>query len=375
MTRVVLASFDAVPSSKGAAQHILQNARILSKRYEVSLVTLGDEPLPDHRHLVVRLNEPNWLRRALAFRERLERVFELHEFDVHHVRSPWEGLAVKFGERILYEVNGLASIEAAYRHPRLVESPDIRAKLRRLEHALFDRATRLATPSDVTRSYLVDQGVDAGRIDVVPNAPTIPVPARVAPSLNPDTVRLVYIGTLTSWQGLGDVLSVLREPAGRFGAKRIVLTLVVTASSLQRRELERWSRRLGEGVELVLEPPRGVGELAELLSAQDIGLAPLVPCERNLVQGAMPLKILDYMAAGAAVLAPEMPVVRTLLGDGYPLYRRYSRSDLARTLEALASSAGMRRELGEMGRCRATDVFSQRRQRDALLGVYDRLTT
>ena len=70
MSRVVLASFDVVPSAKGASRHILRNAEILREAgHEVSLVTLGRGPAPGYRHRPIPIEEPNWLRRALAFRE------------------------------------------------------------------------------------------------------------------------------------------------------------------------------------------------------------------------------------------------------------------------------------------------------------------
>ena len=54
----------------------------------------------------------------------------------------------------------------------------------------------------------------------------------------------------------------------------------------------------------------------EHLCASDVVLAPLILNDRNLVQGCCPLKIIEGMAAGAAVIASDLPVVRELGSDG-----------------------------------------------------------
>lgn len=378
----MLASFDAVPSAKGASQHILANAEILGARFDVSLLTLGAAPIPGRRHLPVALDEPNWLRRALAFRERARRVFEENRFDVHHVRSPWEGLAVPPGSRVVYEVNGVPSVEAVYAHPAVASRPGLRDKLRRLEDALLERAELVLTPSEVTRGYLEDRGADPARLVVVPNAPAIdpiaPVdpideadPLEPAPRSEEGPVRLCYVGTLSLWQGLESALAALAPLASSPPA--FELTIVSPSAERHVRRVAKQADRLGLSGRVTFRGPLPLPELAAFLASQDAALAPLLPCERNLVQGSMPLKILDSMAAGLPVVAPDMPVARSLLGDDYPLYRRYARSSMTELLASLLRSPELRASLGARGRERALSLFSRAHQRDALLGAYGRL--
>ena len=91
MKHVALASYDLVPSSKGASQHILANANHLKDQYRVSLITLGKHPLYGWRHLPIDITIPNWLIRAKEFHRRCSDIFAKNHFDVYHVRSPWEG--------------------------------------------------------------------------------------------------------------------------------------------------------------------------------------------------------------------------------------------------------------------------------------------
>lgn len=366
----MLASFDRVPSAKGASQHILANAAALMPDHHVSLVSLGETPTPRvHRHLPVHIEERNWLRRALAFQRRMHQIFARTPFDIYHVRSPWEGLAVPAGKPLIYEVNGLASIELPYHHAALHTRPALVDRLRTLEDALIDRADHLVTPSTVTRAYLIDRGATPDRVHLVPNRPTLdlssldegPTPRAAGP------LRLIYIGTLTAWQGMWDLIKAL----SRLDAP-VELTVATAARKTQRRALERQARRGNVTLHVIdAVPAPGLGKL---LRAHDVAVAPLTPCARNLVQGCMPIKLLDYMAAGLPILAPDMPVVRDVLGPDYPLYRRYSRNHMRQSLQQLIDDAALRSSLRALGHRRVM-CFAPSVQRDALRSVYDLLTS
>lgn len=365
--KIVLASFDRVPSAKGAARHILQNRSHLAAMGEVSMVTLGTEPL-DRHHLALDLTEPNWLRRGLLFFDRVRRVFQKTPFDVYHVRSPFEGLAVPKGAPLVYEVNGLASIETAYHHPGVRAVPSVRDKLRRMELSLLDRAALVLTPSRVTRELLLDLGVPPERVRVIPNAPTVTpsaaVPASAARDAS-DPLRLCYLGTLSPWQGLAWALSPLAKLP--FPFRLIVRT---PSGERARRELSKRVHKLGLSDKVELLDPLPIEELGPWLATQDVALCPLRPCERNLVQGGMPLKLLDAMAVGLPVVAPDLPIVRDVLGDDLPVFRRHSESDFAARISALAGSPELRRDEGQRGRQRISERFSLEHQGAALLDAY-----
>lgn len=368
MARVVLASFDRVPAPKGASAHILTNVALLAARHDVSLVSLGDAPVPGVRHLPLALPEPNWLRRALVFHERLVRVFDENPADVYHVRSPWEGLAAPAGEPLVYEANGFMSVEAAYHFPRVPALPGLREKLRRLEDALLDRATLVVTPSEVTADHVEDRGVERARVRVVPNSPSTPIAAG-PPALEaraPGPLRLVYLGTLSPWQGLEELLRALPRATAPFH-----LTILTGAPERRRRRLLRKAARLGLGDRVTVRPAVRPAELQAALREHDVGVVPLVPCERNLVQGCMPIKLLDLMAAGLPVLAPDLPVVRHVIGPDLPLYRRAAPDALLALLATLAADAPLRHALGQAGLERVRARFSPDAHRAALLDLYD----
>lgn len=382
MSRVLLASFDRVPSPKGASQHILANARHLAERHEVSLLTLGDAPMPGWRHMTVTPGEPHFLDRALAFRRHVESVLAMapRPFDVVHVRSPWEGLAVPFGQPLIYEVNGLPSIELVYRFPHLGRQPALIERLRHQEVALMERARAIVTPAPRTRDYLVERGVDPDGIHVVPNAPSFaPQPqdeavvreARGAPD---DPLRMVYLGTLHEWQGVGMLLRALSHlPGPQDGGVAWTLDIFTGANRAQRKALVRQARRRGLAERIALHEPLSHDALREALRGFDLGLAPLTPCSRNLVQGCMPIKLLDYMAAGLPVVAPQMQVVRDTVGPDYALHARHGRVALTRALQECLGDPERRAELATLGLQRVREHFSSAHQKRALLEVYARV--
>lgn len=362
MARVLVASFDRVPAPKGASQHILATVDALrADGHRVSLLSLGEAPIPGLNHLPLRIAEPNWLRRAQRFSAEVEAVIARRPFDVVHARSPWEGLAVPYGQPLIYEVNGFASIEMSYHHPELLRAPAVAERLRWMELATLDRAAAVVTPSEVTAGYLRDLGVAPERIWVVPNAPSFaPLPPR-GPGSGP--VRLVYHGTLTAWQGLAELLR--RLPA--------LLELDWTLDILTGDRRVRWLRKAvdkhGLSGRTTIHAPLSGAALGAFLAGCDVGLAPLTPCGRNLMQGCMPIKILDFMAAGLPVLAPDIPVVRRILGTEAPLYAAWSRTRCVEQLRAWITQPQLRAAWAAQGAERVA-TFSKARQADGLRAVY-----
>ncbi|MEZ4322888.1 MAG: glycosyltransferase [Myxococcota bacterium] len=363
--KVLLASFDPVPAPKGAARHILRNHAILTALgHDVSLLTLGDAPLPGLRHIALNPPGDTWLERAVAFHRACAPVLERNAFDVVHVRSPFEGLAVPAGIPIVYEVNALYSVEIPVHFPDLLGQPAFREQMRNAELLLLDRAAAVITPSPVTARYLEDLGMPGAT--VVPNCPSIARVPRV-PRAADTPVRMVYIGTLAPWQGLHQALRCL----GRL--THLDWTLDVLTGASRSKWVAKLAAKQGIADRVRLLDPLPAHALGPALARYDLGLAPLTPSERNLVQGCMPVKLLDYMRAGLAVLAPDIEVVTHILGTEAPLYRAWSRTSLTETLEHLATTDLS--ALSVQMQQRVESCFDEAVQAAALTGVYARQLT
>ncbi len=109
-----------------------------------------------------------------------------------------------------------------------------------------------------------------------------------------------------------------------------------------------------------------------LIREADICLAPLMPTERNTVQGCNPVKLFEYMACARAIVASRLPVIQEVLSDGDDalLFSPSKPSRLADCLLKLASDEALRTQLGAAAREKVTDRFQWRHANSALIEVY-----
>lgn len=310
--RVFYATFDEVPSLKGASVHVLAACRHIPREHELHLFTLGDIALPQSPRFVHRpqaLSEPNYLRRGLAFRQRVESALSALRPEVVHFRTPWEGLAaVRSGLPCVYEVNGLPSVELPQTWQDLPASA--LAIFHRWEAECLAAARAVVCPSPRIRDFLVTTFGEelVNKIQVLPNGYD---PVRPSGPRSPSPrLRMVYLGTLHPWQGVSWMLRGLAALRGR-----CTLDLYAPLHRAFTEHLERRIRRYGLADFVRLHPPLHRGRLARLLPDYDVGLAPLLKDDRNTRQGCCPIKILDYLAHGLPVVASDLFVVRQLVSD------------------------------------------------------------
>lgn len=377
LSRVLYVSFDEVPAPKGAAVHIQHFAAAIAEVADLTLVTARSgrhdhESAGSFRHLQFGVHEENFLDRVMTFRRKLADLLRAETFQVIHFRSIWEGaVAASLGgpARLLYEVNALPSIELKYLYPGVAASRELFHKLRNQELSLLVAAHRILTPSPVTAQFVARQGVRIEKIRVVPNgvdAALFSPPA--AEPLSPP-LRLLYAGTLAPWQGLEMLYRAMRAVGGQCG-----LTLRVVGHS-RKHWLRRHRRlvaklKLEDRVEFCEAAPQT--ELAALVRQAHICVAPLRANDRNTVQGCCPLKLLEYAAAGRAILAADLPAVRALLEPGVHalLYNPRKVSHLKKALLELAGDPDLRGRLGAAARERVLAGFTWQSARSQLLACY-----
>jgi glycosyltransferase involved in cell wall biosynthesis len=218
-----------------------------------------------------------------------------------------------------------------------------RRALLRLAMRPADRVVAVWTAGqDVLRQVL-----PADRVVLVDNG--VPLEAYAEPEQGHEPPRLLYVGLLTPRKGVVDLL---------------------TASRLLReRGVEHELRLLGG------TPDEGPGALAEVRKALD-GSAQLLgvrepeemPAEYAMADvfclpswwEAMPLSVLEAMAAGLPVVASDVGDVSRVVVDGITGYVVPSKDPerLAATLEPLLTDPALRRRMGAAGRARVTDLFS-----------------
>jgi len=384
MIRVLYTAFDIVPSPKGASTHILHNLRgLVNGNFDVHLITPNDGLLPTEDTIdgarITRVSQnltQSYLERAIHFGQAVIHQASLQKYDVVHYRSVWGGLQLaqnkkRFGYKTLFEVNGLPSVELKYHYPGI--EPELLMKIKEQELAALHLSDAIICPSHVTRDYLSSLGVDRKQVTVIPNGVN---PSDFSPSNLPARESrvpvLLYIGTLADWQGLDVVVKSLPHILEKHPVQ---LRIVGRGRSRQRKLLAKQIRKLGVDEHVVVEPAVPHHEVPALVAESDICVAPLGLNDRNVTQGACPIKVLEYMAAGRPLLASNMPIVRELVREDVDalLFSPNDPEDLARQVLMLLDDLELSKRLAESASQRALTKFTWHESQKKLLKVYGKL--
>ena len=158
---VLYASFDPVPSAKGASVRIQQFYAALQEKYpESHLVTLKgnfyQKKQDIKNHLVFSLAHANFLQNADSFGKKIKFMIENENWDVVHVRSIWEGMPAAFlrngGKfKLIYEANGFPSIELKYYFPSVAKNKKLLSTFSDEEKFCMEAADAIITQSGTTK--------------------------------------------------------------------------------------------------------------------------------------------------------------------------------------------------------------------------------
>jgi glycosyltransferase involved in cell wall biosynthesis len=397
--RALYAAFDRFPSRKGAAIHIDRFARTLFAHAGGGvLFALGAADLPSHQFddlegdgqefpsatsknhragvEIVRFSEevPNFLERTRRYGSALSAAVDALEpsLEIAHFRDPWSGVAIALrpGRRYatVFEVNALPSVELPYLFPAV--APATLAKVRAMELACCAASEVIVTPSQTTAGFLAQLGIGTEKIRVIPNGADLHLP-HPRPAGAPSRY-LLYFGSPQSWQGVD---TLLRAFARLADFTDLQLVICGSRQSKAWRRHERLAAKLGVDGRIVWHYELHGAELAGWVQHAAVSVAPLTDSPRNVVQGCAPLKIVESMAAGTAVVASDVPPVRELITDrenGW-LVHPDRPGELARALRILLDQPALARRLGEAARATIERDFTWERSTNALRALYGSL--
>lgn len=235
-------------------------------------------------------------RAATAFKPDV--IYE--RYNLYHLAGAL--LARRRGLPFLVEVNApLAQERTRFNNLRL-------ARLARWAEAFVWRSADHVLPvTQVLAEHVAAAGVPAERLVVIPNGidPDEFPPPAPGGAAKADELVLGFVGFVREWHGLD---AVVRAIAAWRGQPR--LSLVVVGEGPARADLERLAAELGVSERLRFTGLAGRDEIHRLIAGFDIALQPAA------VPYASPLKVLEYMAAARAIVAPDQPNLRELLEDG-----------------------------------------------------------
>jgi len=387
---VAYVSFDVVPSHKGAAIHIESFVRALAQAQankktnrKVELVTVAAQATamtrvnwPNVNHTVLPAVGKTLIDRVLCFQAHLRTWLQGRAFETIQVRSIFEGMVIAQNKEqlcrsLIFEVNGMPSIELKYRYPKVADDLELMNKLLVQEQICLETADHIVTPSPITQQYLINRGISAAKIQVIPNGINLSClsyqPPRPIPTIQ--ILNMLYFGTLSAWQGVELAIEALALYRREHDAQ---LTIVGPARGQQAEQLMKLARKLGVAEQVHILPAKPQAELTALMHQADVIIAPLKANDRNLVQGCCPMKVLEGMGSGTPMITSNLPVTLSL-GENekhFLAVRPGSAKAIKDAMLRLRTDLALRMRLSREGRSHVVSHYSWERSHQALLQLH-----
>nr|WP_321226165.1 glycosyltransferase family 4 protein [uncultured Psychroserpens sp.] len=318
-------AFDVFPSQKGAATHIEHCLKALQNTLNTGLlICLGNDDMPafqfdeDRNLYVYRWKEKvvNFLERTQKFQKAIIEVLNLplcENVKLVHFRDIWGGIPVlEFNNRFktVFEVNAFQHIELPNRYPTI--SATVLEKIKQREQFCITNADTIITPSNITQAFInFHFEAVSNKIKVIPNGVTIYDIEISKKKVDLNSPYILYFGALQKWQGIKTLFKAFKE------LEDLEIRLVICASVPEKRTdvYKELAKNIGISEHIDWFYELNKKELAVYITNALLTVAPLVACDRNIVQGCNPLKILESMSYGTPVIASDIPVVRELIKD------------------------------------------------------------
>lgn len=291
---------------------------------------------------------------------------DLADVELLHAHSPMLcGMAALRARRrlalpVVYEVRGLWEETMVRDRGRGRLSPRY-LLARTMERRVCRRADAVVTISKGLRTDLIQRGVPADKIRIVPNGVDTETlaPRRESPGWRSDRglsegPLILYLGALRRYEGI----AVLIEAFAGLKSEVPSAQLLIVGQGEDRDRIEGRANALGQGVAVL--PPVPHDSVAEFYASADVVVYPRL--STRATELVTPLKPLEAMAMGKAIVASDVGGLRELLADGETahLVRPGSVGALAKALLALLGDEAERRRLGHKARQVVQERFDWR---------------
>lgn len=311
-------------------------------------------PLPRYRNRLARMVLGGW---------RAWRAASSIPADVYHIHDP-ELLPValaliRSGRAVVYDAHEDVTATAPTKSWLPVGTRRLAGRLARwLERAVARRGAGIVAATEhIARSISAEAVVVANYPDLhsfsAPAAPRDPLVA--------------YVGGLTEARGIGDLVDAMAQVPADLGAR------LALAGRFEPPSYEQQLRRRAGWERVDFHGWLESDEVATLLGQAAIGVAPLHPLPNHVRSS--PIKLFEYMAAGAAVIASDFPGWRHVVaGSGCgELVPPADPGALGAAITALLRDPPRAAAMGRRGRHAVETRYHWSSQLANLVGVYERV--
>jgi glycosyltransferase involved in cell wall biosynthesis len=213
------------------------------------------------------------------------------------------------------------------------------------ERWICSHSTLTIVVSQVIKAFLIRQGVPGDKIVVLPNGVN---PRQFHTAISGETIRsryslegkcvLGFVGWFRPWHGLELLLDVLLDKRFQNHGLHLLLAGDGPAYSTLYQHAERHNLLSG----VTFTGAVGRADIPEYIAAMDIAVQPSAP------EYACPMKIIEYMAMGKCIVAPDMPNIREIIDKGINgyLFQPAGKDEFYAIILELIKNPALRSEAG-----------------------------
>lgn len=237
---------------------------------------------------------------------------------------------LKLAEKIITDYPRLTLVYEAHEvFSKTVPTSKKKATFHR-EAKVFQQASLIVANSNATAKQLLElYGQPKQEIAVIPNGATIPADI---PSKNWEAIQssIVYSGSFFGWKGVDDLVC-----AVEFLPEQYCIKLIGGTKERLGTAFDRLSPRAKQQITCIDRMPHG--DVMRELQAACIAVLPNKPDIDS--QFTSPIKLFEYMGAGCAVVASDLPSVREILNeDEAAWFEPGNPASLAKAITALGQN-------------------------------------
>ncbi|HEY1754878.1 MAG TPA: glycosyltransferase family 4 protein [Bryobacteraceae bacterium] len=248
--------------------------------------------------------------------------------------------AAILGRPIILEVNSPLALEMS--REREIRARGLAAWM---ERVICNAATKVVVVSGPLRRIMIENGVHESKLCLMPNGVNlrrfvVNSDGKLRESLRiGDRVVIGFVGWFKRWHGLELLLEAFQQSG--LGRGKAALLLVGDGPAMG--ELKDYTSKAGLQTSVIFTGPVSHEAIPAYLDIVDIAVQPAAN------EYCCPMKILEYMGLGKAIVAPRQENIEELLDDGRDA-KLFSPGDVgsfASALAALATDPELRSSIGQ----------------------------
>jgi glycosyltransferase involved in cell wall biosynthesis len=218
-----------------------------------------------------------------------------------------------------------------------------------MERVICNSATRVVVVSGPLRRIMLQNGVHDSKLFLMPNGVNLhrftpDVDGVLAESLGiRHRVVIGFVGWFRRWHGLELLLEAFHNSGLANGGSTSKAVLMLVGDGPATGELKDYVAKAGLQDSVIFTGPVSHEKIPEYLGLVDIAVQPAAN------EYCCPMKILEYMGLGKAIIAPKQENIEELLDNGRNaiLFEPGDVKGFSRALAALAKDADLRSKMGQ----------------------------